>query len=461
MNNTINHVSDKSKYVTFDPTNSDWPATITNVQDALSTIGSWARKDVGLPGAAVGKAGVLQIATQDEVNAGKDNTKAVTPLTLATRLGNPRATQIVWGYTKYATDAEAVAVGNDTVSLTPRSLDVVFNTRRATETLAGSTKLSTTAQATAGNDDTTAMTPLKVKQAVAALVPVQADATESKTGLVRLATVAQVRAGTIREGYAISPYTLVRLTATNDATGLIQLATQGEVNQGAVGNKAVTPATLINMKASGSQWGVTALSTTVRGDLPNWALSANAAVLASDRNSVTTGGVYQGSMDGWNKYQTMGEVDLSMPIGGVIMTAFNSDHGNLMLCNGRALNVSQYQSLFNRIGYTFGGGGGVFNIPDTRGVVVRGYDAGRGLDPGRGFGDYQGDMFGYHEHALQMIFQNGGNIPAWQAGYELVGANKNDQRVLDLDGTFSKAKGAGGNETRMKNISLNYVIRVA
>ena len=157
----------------------------------------------------------------------------------------------------------------------------------------------------------------------------------------------------------------------------------------------------------------------------------------------------------------MGEVDLSMPIGGVIMTAFNSDHGNLMICNGRGLNVSQYQSLFNRIGYTFGGGGGVFNIPDTRGLVVRGYDAGRGMDPGRGFGDYQGDMFAYHEHALQMIFQNGGNIPAWQAGYELVGANKNDQRVLDLDGTFSKAKGAGGNETRMKNISLNYVIRVS
>lgn len=459
MNNTINHVSDKSKYVTFDPANSDWPSSITNVQDALTDIGQWALKSVGLPASSPGVAGVLQIATQEEVDNGKDNTKAVTPLTLATRLGNPKATQTKWGYTRYANDSQAVDKANDEVSLTPRSLDVVFTGRRATETVVGTAKLSTTAQAEAGTDDTTSMTPLKVKQAVAKLVPVQSNATESAFGLVRLATVAQVRDGSIRDGFAISPYTMTRLVATESDMGMVRFATQGETNSYTDG-KAVTPARLLGMKASGSQWGVTALSTTINPGLPNHALAAGAAVLPSDRNASINGGLYQGNMENGNKYQTYNEVDLSVAIGCVMMAAFNSDHGNLFVCNGRALNRNEYPILFGRIGYTFGGGGDWFNIPDGRGLAVRGYDAGRGMDPGRGFGDYQGDQVVAHEHPLQMIFQNGGGIPSWQAGYELVGANKNDQRVTDLDMSFSKAKAVGGNETRMKNISLNFVIRV-
>lgn len=461
MNNTLNHVSDESVFVKFNPTDTDWPATVVNVQQALADIGSWARKSKGLPVASEQNAGIAAIATQEEVTAGTNNTKMVTPALLAFRLQSPRATQTVWGYTKYATDAQSTTVTEDTVSITPRSLNVVFNSRRATETLTGSARLSTTAQATAGTDDTTAMTPLKTRQAISALVPVQSNATEAAFGLVRLATVAELRAGNIRDGYAISPYTFIRATATTDSVGVIRIANQGEVNQGADNTKAVTPATLMGMKGSGSQFGIVALTTSINTGLSNWALSAGAAVLPSDRNSVTQGAVYQGNFDAWNKYQTAGEVDLSMPIGGVIMTAFNSDHGNLMVCNGRGLNRYQYASLFSRIGYTYGGGGDVFNIPDLRGVVVRGWDAGRGLDPGRGFGDYQGDMFAYHEHALQMLLQSGGNIPSWQAGYELKYAEKNDQRVAGLDPALSKAQGQGGNETRMKNVTLNYVIRVS
>ncbi|UQJ95036.1 short tail fibers protein [Klebsiella phage CPRSA] len=59
-NNTINHVSDKSIYVTFDPTGTDWPDTITNVQDALEKIGSWARTDTGLPIATTSVRGIAQ-----------------------------------------------------------------------------------------------------------------------------------------------------------------------------------------------------------------------------------------------------------------------------------------------------------------------------------------------------------------------------------------------------------------
>lgn len=460
-NNTINHVSDKSVYVTFDPAGTQWPSTYKNVQQALAAIGPWARTDTGLPNAAPGVRGIAAIATQAMIDAGTDTQTIVTPALLAYRLQNPHASQTVWGYTRYATDAESVTVTNDLVSLTPRSLNYVFNNRKSTETVWGSAKLSTTAQATSGTDDTTAMTPLKVKQAISALVPVQSNATESAFGLVRLATVAEVRAGTIRQGYAISPYTFMQLTGTETNLGLMRIATQAEVNAGTDNTKAITPAKLAAVKGSGTTFGMVKLATEV-GAVANTALSSGANVLPSNKNSAITGGgaLYQGSIAAGNKYQTKTEVDANIPIGCMMLAAFNADVGNLFICNGRSLNTTTYAELFARIGYTFGGAGSNFNLPDMRGVAARGFDAGRGLDPGRGFGTYQEDMFESHGHDLELIYNNGGNIPKSQAIYELKGAEKNDQRVIHFDNRYTRALPNGGTETRMKNVAVNYVIRV-
>lgn len=460
-NNTINHVSDASVYVTFNPAGTQWPTTFKNVQQALAAIGPWARTDVGLPIAAPGVRGIAEIATQADIDTGTDNAKIVTPALLAYRLQSPHASQTVWGYTRYATDAESVTITNDLVSLTPRSLNYVFNNRKATETVWGSTKLSTTAQATAGTDDTTAMSPLKVKQAISALVPVQSNATETSFGLVQLATVAEVRAGTIRDGFAISPYTFIRLTATEADVGVLRIATQAEVNAGTDNTKAITPVKLAGLKGSGTVFGLVKLSTEV-AVLANTALSSSANVLPSNKNSAITGGgaLYQASITAANKYQTKTEVDANIPIGCMMLAAFNADVGNLMICNGRSLTTAGNPELFARIGYTFGGSGANFNIPDTRGLAARGFDGGRGMDPGRGFGTYQEDMFESHEHRLQLIYRNGGNIPSSQSEYEMKNAEKNDQRVIQPSMTYTKAMATGGTETRMKNIALNYVIRV-
>lgn len=461
MNNTINHVSDKSVYVTFDPAGTQWPSTYKNVQQALASIGPWARTDVGLPNAAPGVRGIAAIATQAMIDAGTDTQTIVTPALLEYRLQNPHASQTVWGYTRYATDAESVTVTNDLVSLTPRSLNYVFNTRQAKETVWGSAKLSTTAQATSGTDDTTAMTPLKVKQAISALVPVQANATESSFGLVQLATVAEVRAGTIRDGFAISPYTFIRLTASESDLGLLRIATQAEVNAGTDNTKAITPQKLAAVKGSGSAFGMVKLTTDINTGLANTALSAGANVVPSNRNSAITGGaLYQGSITADNKYQTQSDVEVNIPIGCMMLSAFNSDYGNIFICNGRAMNRNTYPVLFSRIGYTYGGSGDIFNLPDMRGAAARGFDAGRGLNPGRGFGTYQDDMFESHGHDLELIYNNGGNIPRSEAIYELKGAEKNDQRVIHFDNRYTRALPVGGSETRMKNVAVNYVIRV-
>jgi len=71
-----------------------------------------------------------------------------------------------------------------------------------------------------------------------------------------------------------------------------------------------------------------------------------------------------------------------------------------LYCDGSALPTTSYPNLFARIQYLYGGGGGTFNLPDLRGVFVRGIDYGRGLDPSRGFGTFQDHAFGSHSHGV-------------------------------------------------------------
>jgi hypothetical protein len=54
-------------------------------------------------------------------------------------------------------------------------------------------------------------------------------------------------------------------------------------------------------------------------------------------------------------------------------------------CNGAAVSRTTYADLFTVIGTTFGTGDGstTFNVPDLRGVWVRGLDDGRGKDSSR------------------------------------------------------------------------------
>lgn len=56
-------------------------------------------------------------------------------------------------------------------------------------------------------------------------------------------------------------------------------------------------------------------------------------------------------------------------VGDQKMTFAAVDHMGWLLCNGRTLPISQFGLLFNVIGYTFGGSGDSFKLPDFRGAV--------------------------------------------------------------------------------------------
>jgi len=80
---------------------------------------------------------------------------------------------------------------------------------------------------------------------------------------------------------------------------------------------------------------------------------------------------------------------LSTPPGTVITVAASTAPTGYLKANGASLNTTTYASLFSTIGYTFGGSGASFTLPDLRGEFIRGWDDARTADNGRTFGSFQ------------------------------------------------------------------------
>jgi microcystin-dependent protein len=65
-----------------------------------------------------------------------------------------------------------------------------------------------------------------------------------------------------------------------------------------------------------------------------------------------------------------------MPLGSIIMYATGgiAPNNKWMFCEGQTLDNTVYPDLFAIIGYTFGGAGTDFSLPDTRKKFIAGYD---------------------------------------------------------------------------------------
>lgn len=125
-------------------------------------------------------------------------------------------------------------------------------------------------------------------------------------------------------------------------------------------------------------------------------------------------------------------------------------------CNGESVDVDdrpEFEALYSIIGKNFGGGTGApnsFNLPDLRGVFIRGLDAGRGFDPNRGYGSYQDDKIKTHTHGIPVIGAGSdGVLGQLSNGY--------------INGNFSALDSLpyeGAAETRPKNMAFHYIIKM-
>lgn len=283
-NNGFNHISDSSKFVTFDPTGSNFPPTIKTVEDALKAISETALTTPGLPSASETVRGVAFIATDADITAGTDNTKIVTPAKLKAALSRPDATTTIKGIVRLATDAEANAMSLvGPAAITCSTLGFAFKNHRATESVVGTSQIATQAQAVAGTDNTTIMTPLKVKAAIAASNTPLAVATETNQGIVQLATAAQVKAGTVGDGFAISPKNLKAAVATTTTSGLARIATDVEAKALSDWSLMITPGNLNTIRATQTQPGLVQLTYEVNANDPTRVLAASANVVPNWR----------------------------------------------------------------------------------------------------------------------------------------------------------------------------------
>ena len=130
-------------------------------------------------------------------------------------------------------------------------------------------------------------------------------------------------------------------------------------------------------------------------------------------------------------------------------------------CNGASLSTSSYSNLYNQIGYTWGGSGGNFNIPDLRGEFLRNFDEGRGADPGRAFATYQGYALQGHNHFWQSWagYQGTGDKNPNNRGYGHNGPFGNSVKSQTLTNQPGYPTASWAPETRPRNKTLNYCIK--
>ncbi|MGO1273474.1 MAG: phage tail-collar fiber domain-containing protein [Pseudomonas helleri] len=85
-------------------------------------------------------------------------------------------------------------------------------------------------------------------------------------------------------------------------------------------------------------------------------------------------------------------------VGEVFTVAMDTPPPGSFKANGAAVSRTAYARLFAKIGTRYGVGDGVntFNLPDPRGKVIRIWDDGRGVDPGRALGSDQADAIRSH-----------------------------------------------------------------
>lgn len=146
-----------------------------------------------------------------------------------------------------------------------------------------------------------------------------------------------------------------------------------------------------------------------------------------------------------------------VPTGSTQMFAGTSAPRGWLIADGRAVSRTTYAALFAVIGTTYGSGDGstTFNLPDMRGVVVRGVDRGRGLDPSRVQGSYQGDVYASHSHSNSVTIQNSGGHTHIAAGTtEQSGEHSHSYVYRNTERSGGGSENIGSNSTIVGNTGL-------
>ena len=125
-------------------------------------------------------------------------------------------------------------------------------------------------------------------------------------------------------------------------------------------------------------------------------------------------------------------------IGDTKMSALLDDHQGWLICDGRSLDKVVHKHLFDALGYTFGGSGSSFLLPDGRGRVAGaiGRSESNSLNP---ITFDRGDLCGNQLHQLDIS-----EMPAHKHGSADVTGNTNGNGFTGISGEHNHGGSTSG-----------------
>lgn len=163
----------------------------------------------------------------------------------------------------------------------------------------------------------------------------------------------------------------------------------------------------------------------------------------------------------------------AVPTGAVFYFPSATIPSGFLFCDGRAISRTTYSNLFAILGTIYGTGDGTttFNLPDLRGVFIRGLDNARGIDSSRVLGSYQDYATARPQTRSRNRLSYDGTKSAVSGNGELLGfagvtnpgegwtanvADAADSGIqMNITAVFD-----GDSETRPKNIALIPLIKI-
>jgi hypothetical protein len=153
-----------------------------------------------------------------------------------------------------------------------------------------------------------------------------------------------------------------------------------------------------------------------------------------------------------------------MPVGTILPYGGASAPDGWLLCNGADISRTTYADLFAVIGTIYGAGNGssTFNIPDLRGIFLRGAGTSGKLSNANGnpftgtLGTYQNDKMQGHVHQTSLYYpgkQSGG--VGWPSG----GNGTQTRNITSPITDGSNGDPRTGDETNPANLAVNYIIK--